>query len=612
MKTSKRLLSYFIPYWKRILSGIIVTVLVGFCETIFASGCGILVNGLTTISASVREGRGIFGDITIGYDRIRTFNITISGYNEALYFVLIIGLFILGLVIVKSILIYAKEYLMASVTQKVLRTIRVNLYSHIIYLPMLFFDREKTGSMMNKITYDVSNIENSFSTCVTIIQSILFTVIFIGYMFFIQWQLTLMAIVMFPVSGYVIKLFSTKFRVINKKLTEHLSEVNSYILEALSSIKIVKAYTKEDYEKKRFRDKMDKHYYFSIKSVKLTAFLKPINEIISLGGMILIIGFAGYRMVTGQMNMGELTAFLVLLTMAYKPVKGLGDAPNVVQRALASADNIFSLIDRELESTPTMNGKLDIGKIKGEIIFDGVNFTYNGKDIVLKDMSFKVQPGETVALVGLSGAGKSTIINLILKFYIPSGGKIFVDGMDIRDITIKSLRSQIGVVPQETLLFSGTVLENIKYGNLDATDDDVINAAKAANAHIFIENLPDHYQTEIGERGVKLSGGERQRISIARAILSNPRILVLDEATSNLDSESELLIREATDTLMKNRTSFVIAHRLSTVLNADKILVIDKGKIVQSGKHQDLVNQKGIYKSLYNQQFYSLRNESTT
>jgi subfamily B ATP-binding cassette protein MsbA len=199
-----------------------------------------------------------------------------------------------------------------------------------------------------------------------------------------------------------------------------------------------------------------------------------------------------------------------------------------------------------------------------------------------------------------------------LKFYIPSGGKIFVDGMDIRDITIKSLRSQIGVVPQETLLFSGTVLENIKYGNLDATDDDVINAAKAANAHIFIENLPDHYQTEIGERGVKLSGGERQRISIARAILSNPRILVLDEATSNLDSESELLIREATDTLMKNRTSFVIAHRLSTVLNADKILVIDKGKIVQSGKHQDLVNQKGIYKSLYNQQFYSLRNESTT
>jgi len=605
MKTSKRLLRYFLPYWKRILTGIVATMLVGFCETMFASGCGILVDGLTTISANIKNGRGVFAAITIGDQRIKTYDVTISGYEEALMFVLLFGLVVFGLVVFKGLFVYGKEYLMASVSQKVLRTMRNKIYSHVIYLPMQFFDREKTGATMNKITYDVSNIEYCFSSGISLVQSVVFTIVFLGYMFFIQWELTLFAVIMFPIAGYIIKYFSIRFRAVNKRITEHLAVVNSYILEALSSIKIVKSYTKEDYEKKKFHDKMSKHYDFSMRSVRLTSFLKPINEILSLGGMIFIIGFAGYRMINGQMNMGDLTAFIVLLTLAYKPVKGLGDTPNVIQRALASADNIFSVLDRQPELRPGFNGKIEIEKIKGEVIFEDVQFSYNGEDVVLKDLSFKVKPGETVALVGPSGAGKSTIINLILKFYIPNKGKILIDGINILDITIKSVRSQIGIVPQETILFSGTIFENIRYGNLDATDLEVINAAKAANAHIFIKNLTDGYQTEIGERGVKLSGGEKQRISIARAILSNPRILVLDEATSSLDSESENLVKEATENLMRNRTSFVIAHRLSTIQNADKILVVDEGKIVQSGNHQDLINQEGLYKNLYQQQFHS-------
>jgi len=385
MKTSRRLLRYFLPYWKRILAGIVATMLVGFCETMFASGCGILADGLTTISASIKNGRGAFAAITIGDQRIKTFDVTISGYNEALMFILLFGLVVFGLVVFKGLFVYGKEYLMASVSQKVLRTMRNKIYSHVVYLPMQFFDREKTGATMNKITYDVSNIEYCFSAGISLVQSVVFTIVFLGYMFFIQWELTLFAVIMFPIAGYIIKYFSIRFRAVNKRITEHLAVVNSYILEALSSIKIVKSYTKEDYEKKKFHDKMNKHYDFSMRSVRLTSFLKPINEILSLGGMILIIGFAGYRMINGQMNMGDLTAFLVLLTMAYKPVKGLGDTPNVIQRALASADNIFSVLDREPELRPGFNGKIEIEKIKGEVIFEDVQFSYNGEDIVLKD-----------------------------------------------------------------------------------------------------------------------------------------------------------------------------------------------------------------------------------
>ena len=374
MKTSRRLLRYFVPYWKRILAGIGTTMFVGFCETMFATGCGILVDGLTTINNSVRNGMGIIADLTIGNDSIKKFDITIDGFDEAIDFILIFGIIVLGLVIIKGFFIYTKEYLMASVSQKVLRTMRNHIYSHVICLPMRFFDREKTGATMNKITYDVSNIESCFSSGVSLVQSLVFTVIFVSYMFFLKWELTILAIIMFPLSGYILKVFSVKFRAVNKRITEHLAVVNSYILESLSSIKIVKSYTKENYEKKRFHDKMNQNYYYSMKAVRLTAFLKPINEIVSLGGMIIIIGFAGYLMIMGKMNMGDLTAFLVLLTMSYKPIKGLGDTPNVIQRALASSDNIFSILDRQTEFVSEFNGNIQLGKIRGEVSFKNVYF----------------------------------------------------------------------------------------------------------------------------------------------------------------------------------------------------------------------------------------------
>ncbi|MCK4967279.1 ABC transporter ATP-binding protein, partial [bacterium] len=447
------------PHWKRVLAGVLATVLVGVFETLFAAGCGILVDGLTTINANLQNGRGIFANIMIGDERIYNVPVTISGFDEAIKFIIVFGCFVLSLVLMKSLFVYAKEYLMSSVTQKVLRTLRHNIYSHVVYLPMRFFDKVKTGTTMNRIIYDVSNIEHCFSSGMTILQSIIFSFMFLGYMFFIEWELTLFACFMFPVSAYVLKYFSNQFRKVNRKITEQLAKINAYILESLSSIKIVKSYAREDYERKRFLDKVNQHYYYNMRSVRLTAFLKPINETVSLSGMIFVIGFAGYRMITGQMNMGDLTVFLVLLTMVYKPIKGLGDTPNVIQRALASADKIFSMLDEKPENITETGGSRDIANIEGGVVFDNVSFSYNGEDFVLDGISFKVKKGETIALVGPSGAGKSTIINLLMKFYHPQKGAIFIDDVNIRDITLKSLRSQIGFVPQETMLFSGTVIE---------------------------------------------------------------------------------------------------------------------------------------------------------
>jgi len=604
-KTGHRLVSYLFPYWKRILAGLICTFFMGLGDAVLAPAFQILLDGLSEISTNVKDGLGVKATIRIKefFGDSELFSYAINGRDEALKALLVLGVLIVAAVILKSFFVFAKELLMASVTQKILRTIRNQLYSRLITLSMLYFDRGKTGEIMSRITNDVTMIENSFNSAIVIIQAVIYSIVFITGMFLTDWQLTLFALIIFPLDGLVIKYFGDKIREVSRRINLKIAEINAFLQETISSIKVVKSFVRENYERSRFSKKANENYSYSIKSARLVALLKPINEILSSVGMLLVIMVCGFKVVNGDMSIGLLGRFVVLLSMAYKPIKTLGETTQVIQRALASSERIFEVLDKETEGEVQKSGTIKISDVKGNIVFDHVYFSYNGIDNVLENININIDAGSQIAFVGRSGVGKTTIFNVLMRFYIVEKGRILIDGINIKDITLDSLREQISLVSQEILLFSGTVSENIKYSKLDAKKEEVIEAAKAANAHRFIENFPDSYNTEIGERGITLSGGQRQRIALARAFLKNPKILLLDEATSALDSESEVLIQEATEKLMEDRTSLIIAHRLSTVQNVDKILVMDKGKIIQQGTHKELIGQKGLYKKIYDMQF---------
>jgi ATP-binding cassette, subfamily B, bacterial MsbA len=603
MNTKVRLLKYILPHWRRILGGIFFTFLMGLADGLLAPAAGFFIEGFSDITSAIQSGKEIFIDINysvLHYININIHQVGVEECTDALYY-FIIGLIVL--VIFKGIFVLFKELLMNSALQKVLMIMRNDLYSHLVHLPMRFFDTGKTGEIMSRVTNDVNRIESSLNAFVVISQSFIYTVVFVCGMLLIDWQLTLIFLIIFPLLGFAIKYFSAKIREVSRRIAIKLADISSFLQETISSIKIVKSYTREDFEKKKLQKKTKENYDYSIHSVFLVALLKPTNEIISVGGMVLVFMICGLKLIHGDLLIGDLTMFIGFLVMSYKPIKTLGEVTQALEIATASAERIFEIIDTQNEPIKEIQNPKVLEKISGKIVFENVDFSYDGKEKVLNKINIKANKGETVALVGPSGAGKSTIINLIMRFYDINSGRISIDDMDISEITLESLRSQISLVPQETILFSGTVMENIRYGNLESSDEDVIEAAKKANADQFIKSLPKSYDTEIGERGIQLSGGQRQRIAIARAILKNPRILLLDEATSALDTESEALVKEAMDNLMKGRTTIVIAHRLSTILNADVIHVIDKGKIVQSGKHNELLRSKGLYKRLYTMQF---------
>ena len=603
MNTQLRLSKYIIVHWKRILLGFFFTLLMGLSDALLAPAAGLFLEAFSDISSSIQANKEISIHIQynlLGLGKIDFLRVGIEQCTNAL-FIFIIALIIS--VVLKGIFVLFKELLMNSVVQKILMAVRNDIYSHVVHLPMRFFDIRKTGELMSRLTYDVSMLDSSLNSFILILQSLVYTIIFITGMLLIDWQLTLMFLIIFPLLGLTIKYFATKIRNINKRITNKLADISSFLQETLSSIKIVKSYTREDFEKQKFKKKTKENYNFSIKSVFLVALLKPANEIISTGGMVLVFMVCGLKLINGDLLIGDLTMFIAFLTMAYKPIKTLGEVTEALQKATVSADRIFEIFDTQNEPIKNVAPVSALKEIKGDIVFENVTFSYDGLDSILQDINLTAKSGETIAFVGPSGGGKSTIINVLMRFYDIDDGKILIDNYDISHITLDSLRAQISLVPQETILFSGTVLDNIKYGNLTATDNQVIEAAKKANADLFIQNFPNKYDTEIGERGIQLSGGQRQRIAIARAILKNPKILLLDEATSALDVESEKLVQEALENLMIGRTTFVIAHRLSTIHNADKIYVIDKGKIIQAGNHDELIKLEGLYKRLYSIQF---------
>ncbi|MCR5833254.1 MAG: ABC transporter ATP-binding protein/permease [Selenomonadaceae bacterium] len=506
----------------------------------------------------------------------------------------------------RGIFYYGQSYLVSYIGQRVVVDVREVMFRKFQRMPMAYFDKHQTGETMSYLTNDVGAIQSALvDNLIELFTEAAILIGSIAMMFYLDWKLTLLTLITVPLVGTAMRIFGKKIKSTGRVIQEKLADITSLLQESISSIRVVKSFVREKYETDRFRVENELNFRATMKNVQLTSLLTPTVEFLAAVAVTLIVWFGGYEVVNGIMSAGALVAFLTYAVNLANPVKRLSRIYGRMQKAMAAIDRIFAVLDLP-EPIHDKPNAIDLPKVSGNVVVDNVTFSYDGLHNALENVSFEVKSGQMIAFVGASGAGKSTIANLIPRFYDVNAGSIKIDGHDLRDVTIHSLREQIGIVPQETLLFSATVMENIRYGRLDATDEEVIAAAKAANADNFIRELPEGYQTKIGERGLNLSGGQRQRMAIARAMLKNPQILILDEATSALDTESEKIVQSALDDLMVGRTSFVIAHRLSTIFNADKIFVIDKGHICEQGTHKELLALGGVYSNLYNIQFSSV------
>ena len=515
----------------------------------------------------------------------------------------------LGITLVKELLVFLHSYMMVNVAKKTIRDVRNKIYNKLLTLSMDFYNRNKTGVLMSRITNDTGTIQEAVAEGLTemIYQPLQFVTYFIMVLairsyFSISWNFVFVLIVLLPIIIYPIIKIGARLRKISTESQEKTASITSLLLEAISGIQIVKAFTMENVESEKFRKENHKFYRISMKSVKRMNAVRSVTELASVVAVAVVLWLGGREVIHGDLSPGAFIAFFAALFSLIKPIKKLSRIHVLNQQALAAGDRIFQILDQTASVTECQDVKM-LKPFKDKIIFENVCFHYDGVNPVLENISLKAKKGEIIAIVGPSGAGKSTLVSLVPRFYDPVKGKVLIDGSDIKTVTLKSLRQQIGLVAQETVLFNDTIMENIRYGRQDASRDEITEVAKAANAHDFIINLPKGYDTIIGDRGHNISGGERQRLSIARALLKNPPILILDEATSQLDTESETLVQAALDKLMKNRTVFVIAHRLSTVRQADRIVVLEDGRIEGIGMHDQLIESDGLYKKLYDLQF---------
>jgi subfamily B ATP-binding cassette protein MsbA len=523
--------------------------------------------------------------------------------NKDMAMLNIIAIGILIIFFLRGIFFFGQTYLMSYIGQRVIIDIREAVYRQLQRLSLTYFDKRQTGAIMSSVTNDVSALQAALvESMVELVTEAMILIGSLGAMFFLHWKLSLLTLITMPLVLQAINTFGKKLRKAGRVLQERAADITAILQETISGIRVIKSFAREDYETDRFKQENFYNFRAQMKTSQLLATLTPVIEFLSAIGVTVIIWYGGMEVIDGNLTSGALIAFLIYVVNLANPVKRLSRVYGNIQKSLAAAERVFDILDTEPD-IKDMPGAVALPAIEGHVALEHLSFAYSPGQYALRDVSLEVKPGQTIAIVGPSGAGKTTIANLLPRFYEATEGSILVDGKDIRTVTMQSLRQQIGIVPQETVLFNGTVYDNILYGRLDATHEEVIAAAKAANAHNFIDRMPDQYQTHIGERGAKLSGGQRQRISIARAILKDPRILILDEATSALDTESEKLVQQALDKLMIGRTSFVIAHRLSTVQRADMIVVLDKGRLVEQGTHSELLALGGLYSTLYQVQF---------
>ncbi len=504
--------------------------------------------------------------------------------------------------LIKGVCSYTQTILMSFIGQRIVADLRSQLYRHIQMQSLSFFTKNPTGLLMSRITNDVGYVQGAVSEAVTSLLKDSFTLICLVFVIFYRdWQLAIIAMFVFPLTIYPISKFGQKLRIIATRTQVTMGSLTTLLQETISGTRIVKAFGMENYENERFSKENEHLFKLALKSVSVSAVSSPFMEFLGGIGIATIVFYGGYQVIKGFSTPGTFFSFLAALIMLYEPVKRLTNVNNTIQQGIAGATRVFSIID----SAPDIKNEsdaVDLPKISKGINIENLTFCY--EDIpVLKKINLSIKAGEVVAFVGMSGGGKTTLVNLIPRFYDVTDGRILIDDHDIRHVTVESLRGQIGIVTQQTILFNDTVRNNIAYGNIEKTEEDIIQAARAANAHEFIANLPDGYNTVIGELGAKISGGERQRLSIARALLKDAPILILDEATSSLDTEAEIEVQDALETLMKGRTTLIIAHRLSTIRNADRIIVLSKGEIVEEGTHEYLMDKKGEYFKFHNMQF---------
>ena len=527
--------------------------------------------------------------------------------NETLLFVLPLALFAVS--VFKSAFSYGQNYLMNYVGNQVITDVRQELFGKLVRLPVSYHDANTSGRLVSRVINDVTLMANAIAGVLKdIFQQGLTFLAMLGVIFYQNWKLGGMSLIVIPLAVLTMMRMGKRLRVLGKSGQEQMGDMASTLQETLSGIRMVKAYGREAAEGERFKASNKAFLNTTMKSIQVSSLGSSHIEVIGVVGVAVIIWYGGSLVISGDMTPGAFFSFLAAMFMVFTPLRRLSGSNNTIQQALAAAERVFSVIDLETEQE-TDRGHLVMPPITRSVVYQDVTFLYEGQTVpALSDVDLVIQAGKMVAVVGSSGSGKTTLANLLPRFYAPTAGAVLVDGVDIQSFTLASLRAHIGIVSQEVVLFDDTVFNNIAFGREQATEAEVIQAAKLAYAHEFIERLPQGYNTMVGEKGIKLSGGERQRLAIARAILRDPPLLILDEATSALDTESERVVQLALTNLMAHRTTLVIAHRLSTVQRADRIVVMDRGTIVETGTHDELLLRDGHYKRLHALQFQDVHN----
>jgi subfamily B ATP-binding cassette protein MsbA len=597
----RRLFRYVKPYRKRLAIALVclfVSSLIGLMVPLVS---GLLVDA---ISGQTTSGRStLFTFVGDFYSNV--LRRTAPQFRSGL--VNWVALVMLGVFVLQAVFNYIQSYFLAYVGERVVADLRVQTYEHVQRMSLRFFNDRRVGEITSRITSDVTTIQTT--TTINIASFLQNSVTFIGslaFMLFLNVRLTLLTMIVVPALLLAAIFFGRRIRRISTEVQDRMADATSVLEETISGVRVVQSFAREPYERLRFGNAVEATFRTSMRRTKVRAIFLPLVSFLGFSAIVLVLWYGSQLVVSGQISPGDLVSFLIYSGTIAASLGTFTGLYSQLQEALGATQRVFGILDTE----PDIADKPDavpLPPIKGAVDFERVYFSYDGDGAsagsVLHNINLHVAPGEIVAIVGPSGAGKTTLVNMIPRFYDVTDGALQVDGYDVRDVQLHTLRTQIGIVPQETLLFGGTIWDNILYGKLDATEEELIAAAKAANADQFIAQLPNGYNTVVGERGVKLSGGQRQRVAIARALLKDPSILILDEATSALDTESESLVQEALDRLMQGRTTFVIAHRLSTVQIADRIAVMDRGRIVELGSHQELMALGGLYSRLYALQF---------